>query len=92
MLGWEPGPVCLPRPSASHVARISWFLQDELQPKNHALLLAIAELGGARENSLFVLSQRQITWSSQIRANKGKFVMATSEEVQRFVWVGMQWA
>ena len=41
-----------------------------------------------RIETLFVLSQRQVRWSSQFRAIKGKFVMATSEEVQRFVWGG----
>ena len=38
------------QPSASHAARISLFLQAELQPENHTLFLAILGLGGVREN------------------------------------------
>ena len=83
-LGWEPGPVYLttqplcPSVSAGWTeaweSYSSWLSQGWEEPE--------------RIETLFVLSQRQVTWSSQFLANKGKFVMATSEEVQRFVWGG----
>lgn len=75
--------------SASQAARISLFLEDELKPENTLCSwLSQSWKEPEKKSSLFVLSQKQIMWSSQILANKGKFVMATSEEVEWFVHEG----